>query len=192
MSKPDKNLYLAIVTATSSHIKLKHPPRTAVEVFEMLPEGTLAEVINNTIYMSPSPTFQHQDTSMELGSAIHAYAKEKKLGKCIASPVDVYLDKKNIVQPDILFISTANLPIIKDNKIKGVPDLVIEILSINRKYDLEDKKNLYERFGVKEYFIVDPISKETFSYYHDGEKYILEESKKGRVKSKLLKKTFAF
>jgi Uma2 family endonuclease len=73
-----------------------------------------------------------------------------------------------------------------------VPDLVIEILSTNKKYDLEDKKNLYESFGIKEYFVVDPNTKETFTYYHDGQKYIPQKSKNGKARSRLLKKIFSF
>ncbi len=168
------------------------PPRTAMEVFEMLPEGTLAEVINNTIYMSPAPSFQHQDIVGELAMHIRLFVNSNALGSCITAPVDVYFDGNNALQPDILFISKANLGIVKDGKIKGTPDLVIEVLSLDKKYDLEIKKAVYEKFGVKEYFVVEPFTKEVVSFYFDGKKYILQESKIGKLKSKLLKKTFAF
>jgi len=157
----------------------------------MLPEGTLAEVIDNTLYMAPSPVFDHQDVVGDLHTALNSYIKSLKLGKCIIAPMDVFFDNENIVQPDIIFISKDNLGIIH-KKVEGVPDLVVEVLSINRKHDLERKKVLYEKFGVKEYFIVDPTSKETITYYHDGKKYIQQESKKGKIKSKLLKKKFSF
>jgi Uma2 family endonuclease len=173
-------------------IVFKHPPRTAMEVFEMLPEGTLAEVIDNTIYMPPSPDFWHQDTSMVLASKMHTHITTLKLGKCLAAPMDVYLDSKNVVQPDILFISTGNLGIIKDGKIKGIPDLLVEILSGNRNYDIKTKKELYESFGVKEYFVVDPDTKEVLSYYHNGNVFIKQASMNGRVASKLLGQEFEF
>src|SRR3569623_1370830 len=165
------------MTATASKIKYKLPPRTAKEVFEMLPEGTLAEVIDNTIYMSPAPLFYHQDVLADLFTVINNHVKALNLGKCVFSAVDVYLDDENIVQPDMLFISNANLKIVIDGKIKGVPEIHIEVLSSNRNYDLEKKKALYEKFGVKEYFVVDPATKETFTYYHDGQKYIQQQSK---------------
>ncbi len=98
----------------------------------------------------------------------------------------------NALQPDIVFISTANMGIVQYGKIKGSPDLIVEILSTNRKYDEVDKKLIYQRFGVKEYFIVDPSDKSVISYFHDGKKYQLQDSKKGEVKSKILKKTFNF
>lgn len=158
----------------------------------MLPEGTLAEVIDNTLYMAPAPLFEHQDVIGNLHTDINIFVRQNSLGKCVAAPTDVYFDDNNIVQPDILFIAMKNLGIIQNGKIKGAPDLIVEALSSNRKHDLEKKRVLYEKFGVKEYFIVDPHTKEVITYYHDGKKYIPQESKKGKLKSKLLKKTFSF
>ena len=168
------------------------PPRTAMEVFEILPEGTLAEVVNNTIYMSPAPSYQHQRVVTKLILVLSSFVDDNDLGECVIAPVDVYFDSNNVLQPDILFISKANLGIVQDGKVKGSPDLVIEVLSSDKKYDLETKKEIYEQFGVKEYFVVDPFTKEVFAFYFDGKKYVLQTSKIGNLKSKLLKKTFAF
>ncbi|MBS1669482.1 MAG: Uma2 family endonuclease [Bacteroidetes bacterium] len=168
------------------------PPRTAMEVFEMLPEGTLAEVINNKLYMSPAPNFEHQDLLGNLHTDMNVFIRKNALGKCIFSPMDVYLGDKNAVQPDILFIATNNLGIVQKGKVKGAPDLIVEALSQDRKHDLETKKKLYEEFGVKEYFIIDPSNKEVFSYFLQGKKFVFQESKKGEIKSNLLKKTFSF
>ena len=118
--------------------------------------------------------------------------KGKDIGKCVVSPTDVYLDDNNVVQPDVLFISKANLAIIKNDKIKWVPDLVIEVLSANRTYDLKDKRELYEAYGVKEYFIVDPANKHVIAYYHNGEKYVQQNTKPGKIESTLLKNIFSF
>ena len=144
--------------------KLQKPPRTAMEVFEMLPEGTLAEVINNVLYMSPAPTFEHQDLLGDLFVKIRTHVMINDLGKCVSAPVDIYLGNKNAVQPDIIFIATDNLNIIKDGKVKGVPDLIVEVLSGNKKHDLQTKKTLYEEFGVKEFFIVNKDMKEVVTY----------------------------
>ncbi len=173
--------------------KYQQPPRTGMEVFMMLPEGTLAELINDTIYMSPSPDYNHQTILMDIATKIYSYVKKNKTGECIVSPMDVFFDIKNVLQPDILFISMENKGIIKDGKIKGCPDLIIEIFSPgNRRHDAEKKKGIYEKFGVKEYFIVDPENKETIAWYLTGKKYIKQQSVKGKIKSKQLKKTFAF
>ncbi len=173
--------------------KFKSPPRTAMEVFEMLPEGTLAEVINNVIYMSPAPSFEHQDVAAVLHTAMNVHVIKNNLGKCLYAPLDIFFDGNNALQPDIVFISNENMGIVKDGKVKGAPDLIVEILSPgNKKHDTERKKPVYEKFGVKEYFIVDPKTKEVFTYYHNGTQYVKQESSKGKIKSLVLKKAFSF
>jgi Uma2 family endonuclease len=169
------------------------PPRTAMEVYEMLPLGTLAEVINNTIYMSPAPSFEHQRVITYLSRLIDEFAAANKAGVTVVAPVDVYLDEKNIVQPDIVFLSNSSLKFVKAGKIKGTPDLIVEVLSPgNEKHDLEKKKAIYETFGVKEYFIVDPKSKAVITYYLVKNKFIKQTSVKGKINSKLLGVVFEF
>ncbi len=75
----------------SSKKGFHQPPRTAMEVYELLPKGTLAEVINNTIYISPVPTFQHQNILGNLFSDINLFVREKQLGNCLVAQVDVFL-----------------------------------------------------------------------------------------------------
>ncbi len=140
-------------------------PRTAMEVFNMLPEGTLCEVMDNTIYMSPAPTPNHQDVLGEIYFQLKALLRTKPLGKAFVAPLDVYLDtEQSVVEPDILFIKNESLNIIQQKGIYGAPDLVIEILSSNKDYDLQQKFNLYQRNGVPEYIIVDPVTKQVWHY----------------------------
>jgi hypothetical protein len=68
-------------------------PRSAVEVFKILPEGTLAEVIENALCMSPAPTPRHQKVSIILSSALFHYTEKNKIGEVYYSPIDVYLDE---------------------------------------------------------------------------------------------------
>ena len=63
-----------------------YPPRTIMEVFKMLPEGTLAEVIDNTLYMSPTPTIKHQRLSRILTTQIDNFLSESKLGEMFYAP----------------------------------------------------------------------------------------------------------
>jgi Uma2 family endonuclease len=169
-------------------------PRTAYDVWQLLPQGTLAELYNNTIYMSPAPDFSHQTISASLFRSISNHVFKNNLGVVLFSPVDIELDKKNVFQPDIIFISNSNLKkIIKDDKIKGSPDLVIEILSPgkeNRKRDLEDKYKVYEKFGVKEYIVVDPKSKEIHQFVLEGKKYSSHPISVSKFKSVVLNKRF--
>ncbi|MEO6167934.1 MAG: Uma2 family endonuclease [Chitinophagales bacterium] len=169
------------------------PPRTVMEVYEMLPEGTLCEVIENQLYMAPAPNEPHQKLSIGLASAIYYFVERHHLGEVRAAPYGVYLNEKNVFQPDILFISSGNIKGIKNNGFYGSPDLVIEILSpSNAQYDLIQKKKIYERCGVKEFWVIDPMSKEAKGFYLSAKKYIPLATARGKISSKILSHTFSF
>lgn len=169
-------------------------PRKAVELFRMLPEGVLCEVIENTIYMSPAASFTHQIVKGSIMAKFLALAKKNKLGVVIDAPFDVFLDENNAFQPDILFISKNNPGRIDPNGgFEGVPDLVVEILSpSNRQHDLQKKKVVYEKCGVKEYWIVEPFTREVIGYYLEKKSYKEFPKAKGKIKSVLLSKSFSF
>lgn len=172
---------------------IQTPPRTIMEVFESLPEGTLAEIINNNLVMSPAPDFEHQDIVYELATLLRAYVKEKNLGKVVGAPVDVYLNPENVYQPDVLFLSSERMNLVKNGKIKGAPDLVIEVLSPGtEKFDKTVKKNVYEQSGVKEYWIVDPKTKKVLGYQLSGSTYTEIPSEDGVINSRLLDLTIRF
>jgi Uma2 family endonuclease len=169
------------------------PPRSLMDVFKMLPEGTLAELINNRLYMSPSPKGRHQRLLTQLILKFGNHIESMQLGELYVAPFDVYLDEEqNAVQPDIIFISSENLNIVNDDDvIHGVPDLIVEILSPgNPDYDKVIKKELYERFGVKEYWIIDPATQETTGYQLKNGSYQQLKSLAGVIDSPMLKKQF--
>jgi len=172
---------------------LERPPRTIMEVYRMLPEGTLAELIDGIIYMSPSPNDNHQAISMTLSIEMGSYIRKKKLGRLFAAPLDVFFDEEsNAVQPDIIFIAEENIGIIK-GQIFGVPDLIIEVLSPgSREHDTVKKKNLYEKFGVKEYWIIDPQTGDSIGYCLDGNQFKEFYRSNGKISSRLLDHTFEF
>ena len=169
------------------------PPRTAMEVYELLPDSTRSEVIDNILYMPPTPSFEHQEVSGELLYGIITFIKKYSPGKCVVAPISVYLDEKNVVEPDLVYISNERLEIIQKGKIRGIPDILIELLSPgNRSHDLERKFNLYESFGVPEYFIVDPITKEVLHYILQDKKYMQQPATKGKIDSSVLQASFSF
>lgn len=121
-------------------------------------EGSMYQLIEGQLVKEPSaPYIVHQEIVENLHIVLAKHVKENKLGKVHIAPVDVYFDEHNCLQPDLLFISKERLGIIKESCVKGAPELVIEILSnwsVQR--DMIQKKALYEKFGVKEYWIVHP------------------------------------
>ena len=177
------------------NVDIISPPRTIMEVFKMLPEGTLAELINGQIYMSPTPTNLHQRISRKLLIALSDFVESNNLGEVFYAPLDIYFDKtSNAVQPDIIFISRDNTSQPLDKiPYGGVPDLLIEILSpSNNKHDLVTKKDLYEKFGVKEYWIIDPTSKESIVYQLIGKEYKLVAKNTATLFSPLLNQSFTY
>jgi len=118
------------------------------------------EVINGELIMVPAPSYGHQKSSSNLVRILDHYVYNNKLGEILFAPFDVILDDNTIVQPDILFISKENLENIKERGLFGVPDLVVEIVSPSSlKIDIKDKRQIYEKFSVKEYWLIFPKEK---------------------------------
>jgi Uma2 family endonuclease len=137
-------------------------PTTAIEVYRMLPEGTRCEVIFNTLIMSPSPTFSHQRLLSDLHALFYSFLKANNSGRVVLAPFDVYLENyESVVQPDLFIILNENLHLIQTDGYYGAPDIAIEILSQNKAYDTQRKRSLYEKGGVREYFMIDPENKKT-------------------------------
>lgn len=109
-------------------------------------------------------------------------------------PYDVYFDKTaNAVQPDIIFIGVDRSEIIKKQFVEGVPNMVVEILSIgDSNHDLILKKELYQKFGVQEYWIVNPETRETVGFATKEGKYESIGQFSGKIISVLLKAEFDF
>jgi len=139
--------------------------RCTYEDYLKTPEDKRYELINGELLMTPSPIPNHQRVSGKLEFILRKFVTGNNLGEVFDAPCDVYLDNENVVQPDILFISKDRLGIIGEKNIQGPPDLLIEIISEHSVYrDMVQKKRLYARFGVKEYWIVIPEEEEIEVY----------------------------
>ena len=173
---------------------IEQVPKTALDIFRLLPEGTLCEVIDNVLYMSPAPKYNHQNLILLLAKRIDAYLEKSNIGEVIISPFDVYLEEfLSAVQPDLLVVLNQNRSILKeDGYIHGAPDIIIEVLSSDTKRDLVKKKSLYERAKVKEYFTVNPENREITAWLLKENKYELEYTDFGKFKSSVLSFEFEF
>jgi Uma2 family endonuclease len=167
---------------------IEQVPKTALDVFRMLPEGTLCEVIDNVLYMSPAPKYTHQRLLGLFFRKIANHVEERKMGEAFISPVDVYFnDLLSVVQPDLIYVSNENRTIMnEDGYFYGAPDLIIEVLSKDKKRDTVTKKNLYERAGVKEYIIANPENTKTISYTLTSNGYQVAFEGEGVFKSSVL------
>lgn len=152
---------MATETAVSPRLaEEKWPPQGqwTYEDYKRLPDdGWRYEVIEGELHMAPAPRPKHQEATINLATAMSQFARSKRLGKVYTAPIDVLLHGlASPVQPDVLFVASDRLDIVKEEFIEGPPDLAIEVLSpSNWLDDRRTKFRLYARAGVREYWIVD-------------------------------------
>ncbi|QWR78913.1 Uma2 family endonuclease [Candidatus Magnetomonas plexicatena] len=117
----------------------------------------LTEIINGEEIVAPSPFGKHQHIVGNLYALVRQYVKKNNIGNVYLAPLDVIFEEgENRLQPDVLFIRNDNMSIFQD-WIRGVPDMVCEIISQGSyEMDTEVKKSIYERYKVPEYWIVIP------------------------------------
>lgn len=147
----------------------------------LTPEGGGYELLEGDLRMVPAPATVHQRVSGRLYMLFREFITKNNLGEIFYAPTDVYLDDETVLQPDILFISEARKDIVTKKNIQGAPDLVVEIISPGTAYiDRSKKKKLYARFGVGEYWLVDPEKKSIEVYGLKEGKYVLSEGHEAR------------
>ena len=136
------------------------------------------EIIEGVKFMAPSPKMGHVNVTANLLTIINSYARINKLGVAFADNLDVHFPDGNLFKPDFIFISAANEKLFLDKKnstLHGVPDMVAEIFSRSTmQRDITIKKNVYERNGVKEYWIINPWSESIEVYLLRDGKYELD------------------
>ena len=126
------------------------------EDYLTLDDGVYFEIINGKASISPTPELFHQRWAGKLYQAIVRHIEARMLGEVFFAPVDVVLDEQNVVQPDLVFVASANAKLLQRRGIMGAPDLVVEIISPSSlRHDRYDKRELYARFGVKEFWLAD-------------------------------------
>lgn len=157
------------------------------EEFMTLPEGGpyRYEIIDGELCMTPSPTPRHQTILFNLSVLFGIYLLNNPTGKLFPAPCDVVFSKDplQVAEPDLIFVSKAKASLVTEKNIQGVPDLLVEILSPGTaSTDRRVKLSLYERYGVPEYWIVDPEA-ETIQVFRlsDGRYGIPLDIRKGET-----------
>lgn len=131
---------------------------TYEDYLEFPDDGNRHELIEGDHVVTPAPNIRHQMLVGELYARLRAFVKDRDLGHVLMAPTDVVLSEHEVVQPDLLFVAREHLERIGEAYLDGAPDLVVEIVSeATRRRDEVLKRHLYERHGVGEYWLVDPV-----------------------------------
>ncbi len=168
---------------------MKTLEKKTIADYEALPEGSPYQLIEGELVMSPAPGFEHFRSSKRIFVRLYRILEEAGKGEVIFAPVDLYLDEENAYQPDIMVVLKGSRAKITRKGVYGPPDVVVEILSPSTAYyDLKVKKKVYERAGVREYWLVDPMEKsfEVYTNSEEGFKLTSRAMGRGRVKSEVL------
>jgi Uma2 family endonuclease len=148
------------------------------------------ELIQQKLCIYPNPIATEPEIVSNIVFMMLQIVEKKRRGELLFAPFDVVLDEYNVVQPAVAFVIYSRRKIVKENVIRGVPDLVLEIVSSTESVqEREQKRELYEKFGVKEYWEVRPDRKRIeVEILQDG-RFVpfVKARRNGKVKSHILK-----
>ena len=179
----------AMDTQTAELSTKSTPDRYTYKDYLLIDDDKRYEILRGGLIMVPAPFTIHQRLLRNIEDILWNFVKEKKLGEVLVAPTDVVLSEDIVVQPDILFISKEGLDIIKEAAIMGSPDLIVEIISpSSASYDTVEKRDIYEEYGVKEYWLVFPQEKaiEVLTLEDGVYRELCKGRKTGVVRSKII------
>jgi Uma2 family endonuclease len=161
------------------HIRFRY------QEYKSLPESMEKryELLDGVLLMVPAPSTTHQRISRNLEYQLIEYCHQFDFGEVLDAPIDVVLgrgDEREVVQPDLILVAKNRLTIICEQEVCGAPDLVVEILSPGTEdRDRGYKRVLYARYGVREYWIVDPAKRGIEIYVPDPGGFVLRATYSG-------------
>lgn len=154
----------------------KGPPqgRWTVMHWERLPDdGNRYEIIDGKLYMTTAPSAFHQWIVGACIEHLGVPARQRGLGIWFTAPIGVLFSQRDAIQPDFLFIRTERAAeLVRDRRVRGAPDLVVEVLSPgNNTEEMAKKRAMCARGGVPEYVEVDPATRRLLYYRLDDGAY---------------------
>jgi Uma2 family endonuclease len=156
-------------------------PRVSYADLERAPEdGRRYELYDGEVFVVPAPLPKHQIVAMEIGERLRAYAREHG-GFAVVSPIDIVFSDFDVLQPDVVYFSPARAHLIDITRvIRDAPDLCVEVLSPSTAAtDRGKKMQMFARYGVREYWIVDPSAESIELYELTGDAYALRQRASG-------------
>jgi Uma2 family endonuclease len=138
-------------------------------------DGKRHELIDGEHYVTPSPNESHQRILGNLYLSIGNWLATNRIGRVYFAPFDVVFSHFDVVEPDLLYLSHARAAeALTPANVRGVPELVVEVASKGtRKRDETIKRRLYERTGVSEYWVVNPVIEVVRVYGRTDRSFIL-------------------
>ncbi len=141
---------------------------TSADLDVMPDDGKRREIIDGELVVTAAPATRHQQVVMTLAGELYQYAKAHG-GRAFPAPTDVFLSDVDVVEPDVLFVRAEHAGKVEREFVRSAPDVVVEVSSPStRRLELVRKRELYERFGVPEYWYVG-LDAERIERYRLGE-----------------------
>jgi Uma2 family endonuclease len=139
---------------------------------ERFPEDNFRrEIIDGDLIVTAAPSTRHQRAVVEVSAALVAYRNQRG-GDVFPAPTDVFFSDNNVVEPDVLFVRADHMERVEVKFVRSAPDVVVEVSSPStRRLELVRKLELYERFGVPEYWYVDLQADRIEVYTLAGHRY---------------------
>ncbi|HKQ08768.1 MAG TPA: Uma2 family endonuclease [Blastocatellia bacterium] len=158
----------------STHVE----PLMTIDDLDALPDdGYRYEIIEGELFVSRAPNLKHQRVMGKLFGAFLTYLDRNPIGEILTTPGVIFSDYDGVI-PDLAFITYERRDeIAAGDRITGAPDLVVEIISPgaeNEKRDRVAKRQLYGKYGVKEYWVVDPYLQTIEVYLLEGQRLELK------------------
>lgn len=148
-----------------------HPLLTYDDLVDLPDDGRRYELLEGELAVSPAPARGHQKAAGRIYAEL-LRAEDAGWGEVYVAPFEVYFDEQNAVQPDVLFVRRERLQIVTEARVEGPPDLVVEVLSPStRRRDIRVKMQIYARFGVPYYWLVDAGARTVQPYELTAERY---------------------
>ena len=130
---------------------------TVDHLFQLPEDGLRHELLDGEHVVTPSPNLRHQVLLLRLAFAIETFVRRERTGQVFVAPLDVVFSRFDLTEPDLLYVSNERRAVLTKKNVQGAPDLAVEILSASTAdRDRGAKQQIYQTFGVREYWIVDP------------------------------------